>query len=48
MQGSAKAAIVILGMAVVCTEKVAQFFPKKNELSHGNQHAQAAGHEVEY
>lgn len=45
LQGSAKTAIITLRMTVVCTEKVAQFFPKKNELSNGNQHAQSAGHE---
>lgn len=48
LQGSAKTAVVALRMTVVCAGKVAQFFPKKNELSHGNQHAQTAGHEVEY
>lgn len=48
LQGSAKTAIVTLRMTVVCAEKVAQFFPKKNEHSHGNQHVQTAGHEVKY
>lgn len=46
LHGSAKTAIITLRFTVACTEKVAQFFPMKNELSHVNQHAQAVGHKI--
>jgi len=46
--GSAKTAIITLSFTVVWTEKAAQFFPVKKELSHVNQHAEAAGRKIQF